>query len=182
MPSARGTLDWRPLRGALDLLAPAVAAAADLVPGAEVAPIDERLADTAAFCTAYDVAAEASANCVVVEGRRAERTVHAAVMVLARDRADINRVVRKHLDVRKLSFMGQERAEALTGMTQGGITPVGLPDDWLVLVDEAVAAAGPVVIGAGVRSAKILLEGTVLASLPAAQVLALTLAPGRDPG
>jgi prolyl-tRNA editing enzyme YbaK/EbsC (Cys-tRNA(Pro) deacylase) len=177
MPSARGTLRWRLLRDGLHLVAPAVAASADLVPGAEVAPIDETLADTAAFCTAYDVAPEASANCVVVEGRRAERTVRAAVMVLASDRADINRVVRKHLDVRKLSFMGQERAEALTGMTQGGITPVGLPDDWLVLVDEAVVAAGPVVIGAGTRGAKVLLEGTVLASLPTARVLALALPP-----
>ncbi len=175
MPSARGTLDWRPLAGALDLVAPPVAAAAALVPGAEVAPIDEALADTAAFCAAYDVATESSANCVVVEGRRAERTVHAAVLVLASDRADINRVVRKHLDVRKLSFMSQEQAEALTGMTQGGITPVGLPDDWVVLVDEAVVAAGPVVIGAGVRGAKLLLEGTALSALPAARVLALAL-------
>jgi prolyl-tRNA editing enzyme YbaK/EbsC (Cys-tRNA(Pro) deacylase) len=175
MPSARGTLDWRPVAEALDLVAPPVAAAAHLMPGAEVAPIDESLADTAAFCAAYDVAPEASANCVVVEGRRAERVVHAAVMVLASDRADINRVVRKHLGVRKLSFMGQEQAEALTGMTQGGITPVGLPDDWLVLVDEAVVAAGPVVIGAGVRGAKILLDASVLAALPTAQVLDLAV-------
>ncbi len=175
MPSARGTLDWRPLRGALDLVAPPVAAAADLVPDAEVAPIDDTLADTAAFCAAYDVAPEASANCVVVEGRRAERTVHAAVLVLATDRADINRVVRKHLDVRKLSFMGQQQAQELTGMTQGGITPVGLPGDWLVLVDEAVAAAGPVVIGAGVRSAKILLDGGTLAALPSVHVLQLAV-------
>lgn len=175
MPSARGTLDWRLLHDALELVAPPVAACAALVPDAEVAPIDEALADTAAFCTAYDIAPESSANCVVVAGRRAERTVHAAVLVLACDRADINRVVRKHLDVRKLSFMGQEQAEALTGMTQGGITPVGLPDDWLVLVDEAVVAAGPVVIGAGVRGAKILLEGAALAALPTARVLGLAL-------
>lgn len=175
MPSARGTLDWRPLPDALDLVAPSVAAAAHLVPGAEVAPIDEALADTAAFCAAYDVAPESSANCVVIEGRRAEHVVHAAVMVLASDRADINRVVRKHLGVRKLSFMGQEQAEAFTGMTQGGITPVGLPDDWIVLVDEAVVAAGPVVIGAGLRGAKILLDAQVLAALPSAEVLALAL-------
>jgi prolyl-tRNA editing enzyme YbaK/EbsC (Cys-tRNA(Pro) deacylase) len=175
MPSARGTLHWRPLVDHLDRVAEPVAASAGLVPGAEVAQIDGALADTAAFCTAYDVAPEASANCVVVAGRRAERTVYAAVMVLATDRADINKVVRKHLDVRKLSFMSQEQAEALTGMRQGGITPVGLPADWLVLVDEAVVAAGPVVIGAGVRSAKLLVPGAALAALPSAVVLALAL-------
>ena len=35
-----------------------------------VAPIDPELADTAAFCEAYGSALDASANCVVVAGRR----------------------------------------------------------------------------------------------------------------
>ena len=50
-------------------------------------------------------------------------------MVLATDRADVNRVVRKHLGVRKISFADQALAE-LTGMQQGGITPIGLPGGW----------------------------------------------------
>lgn len=157
-------------------MAEPVARAADLVPEAQVAAIDPELADTAAFCAAYDVAEDASANCVVVCGRRGERTTYAAVMVLATDRADVNRVVRKELGVRKISFADQSVAQELTGMTQGGITPVGLPADWPILVDEAVAAAGPVVIGAGVRGAKILLPGAALAGLPGARVLRLTLA------
>ena len=96
-------------------------------------------------------------------------------MVLATDRADINRVVRKHLGARKISFADQAKAQELTGMQQGGITPVGLPADWPVLVDEAVAAAGPVVIGAGVRGAKLLLDGAALAALPTAQVIDLAI-------
>lgn len=100
----------------------------------------------------------------------------AAVMVLATDRADINNVVRRHLGARKISFADQTRAEELTGMRQGGITPIGLPDDWPVLVDERVASAGPVVIGAGVRGAKILVDGSVLAALPSATVLDLVVA------
>jgi len=75
--------------------------------------------------------------------------------------------------VRKLSFMSQEAAQELTGMRQGGITPVGLPADWLILVDDAVVAAGPVVIGAGVRGAKLLVDGAALAALPQAGVLSL---------
>ena len=94
MPSAEGNLTWLPAADRPDLLAPPVAAALDHVPGARVASIDATLADTAAFCAAYDVAPEASANCVVVEGRRGEEVTLAAVMVLATDRADINRVVR----------------------------------------------------------------------------------------
>ncbi len=175
MPSPRGTLPWIPLSSAPHLVAPAVAQAAGLVPDALVAPIDPTLADTEAFCAAYDVALASSANCVVVEGRRAERTTFAAIMVLATDRADVNKTIRKVLDVRKISFADQAKAEAMTGMQQGGITPVGLPSEWRLLVDEAVVAAGPVVIGGGVRDAKLLLDGASLAQLPGAEVMALTL-------
>ena len=175
MPTAEGNLDWVPATTRPDLLAPPVAAALPLVPGARVAAIDAALADTAAFCAAYDVAPEASANCVVVEARRGELTTFAAVMVLATDRADVNRVVRRHLGARRISFADQARAEELTGMQQGGITPVGLPEEWPVLVDDAVVAAGPVVIGAGLRGAKLLLDGASLAALPGAVVLGLAI-------
>lgn len=175
MPTAEGTLDWRPLVDNLDLVAAPVAAAAHLVPAARVAGIDAGLADTAAFCEAYDVAPEASANCVLVYGRRGQRTSYAAVMVLATDRADVNRVVRKELGQRKMSFVDPEQAQQLTGMTQGGITPIGLPTDWPILVEEAVVAAGLVVVGGGVRGSKILLDGADLAALPGARTLPLAL-------
>ena len=162
-----------PLAQHPELVAPPAAAAAELVPGAQVAEIDASLADTAAFCAAYDVAPESSANCVVVFGRRGEESVYAAVMVLATDKADVNKTVRKELGMRKMSFADQPTAEKLTGMTQGGITPIGLPADWPILVDDAVVAAGPVVVGGGVRGSKILVDGALLASLPNARSLHL---------
>src|SRR3712207_7774980 len=106
-----------------------------------VAPIDPELADTAAFCEAYGVQPADSANCVIVAGRRGEVTRFAACVVLATTRADVNGVVRRHLDVRKASFAPQDVAVAESGMAFGGITPVGLPEGWPVLVDPAVAAA-----------------------------------------
>jgi prolyl-tRNA editing enzyme YbaK/EbsC (Cys-tRNA(Pro) deacylase) len=95
------------------------------------------------------------------------------VLVLATHRADVNGVVRKHLGVRKISFAAQDDAVGSTGMEYGGITPIGLPADWPVLVDDAVAQAGPVVIGSGVRASKLLVDGADLAKLPAATVLEL---------
>lgn len=177
MPSAEGNLDWRPLLDALDLVATSVAdaARAGALPSARVAPIDPTLADTEAFCSAYDVALEASANCIVVQARRGETTTMAAVMVLATDRADINKTARKHLGARKITFAAHADTEAATGMQSGGITPVGLPTDWPVVVDQHVVDAGPVVIGGGMRGSKILVPGAELAALPNAEMLALTL-------
>ncbi|WP_106848813.1 YbaK/EbsC family protein [Blastococcus sp. Marseille-P5729] len=175
MSSAEGNLTWLPLEDHPELVAPAVATASASAPGARVAEIDGSLADTATFCEAYGVAPESSANCVVVAGRRGENVTHAAVMVLATDRADINRIVRKELGVRRISFADQAETEQSTGMRQGGITPIGLPADWPILVDQAVVDAGPVVIGGGVRDSKILVDGAVLAGLPNARVLPLTI-------
>jgi prolyl-tRNA editing enzyme YbaK/EbsC (Cys-tRNA(Pro) deacylase) len=140
-----------------------------------VAAIDPDLADTAAFCAAYDVPPENSANCVVVAGRRGEATTMAACMVLARDRADVNRTVRKHLDVRKISFASMDEAVSQTQMEYGGITPVGLPAGWPILVDAAVAATDWVVIGSGIRGSKLLIHGAAVASLPHAETLPLAL-------
>ena len=154
------------------MLAEPVRAALGDLP-AWAAPIDPTLADTAAFCAEYDVPMAASANCVIVHGKRAGESTYAAVVVLATHRADVNGVVRKQLGVRKISFAAQEDAVGSTGMEYGGITPIGLPADWPVLVDDAVAQAGLVVIGSGVRASKLLVDGADLAKLPGATVLEL---------
>lgn len=170
-----GTLDWRPAGERPDLLAAPVAAAIAAVPDAESAEIDPELADTAAFCERYDVPLDVSANCVVVAAKRRGEVGYAACMILATGRADVNGVVRRRLGARKTSFAPMADATSLTGMEYGGITPVGLPEGWPVLVDEAVAAASRVVIGSGLRRSKILLPGKALAVLPGAEVLALAL-------
>ena len=173
-----GTLDWQPAAEHPELLAPPVAATVTALQlDCRVAPIDPELADTAAFCAAYGVPPEISANCVVVAGRRGEVSTMAACLVLATDRADINKTVRKHLDVRKISFASMDEAVARTGMEYGGITPVGLPADWPVLVDSAVVVPDWVVVGSGIRGSKIILPGPTLARLPHAVVLELAQRP-----
>ena len=61
-------------------------------------------------------------------------------------------------------------------MEYGGITPVGLPADWPILVDQNVADQQRVIIGSGIRGSKLLASSDVLAALPAAEVLAITKA------
>ncbi len=170
-----GRLPLVPALDAPELLAPAVLTALQSWPHArhaQVAAIDPDLADTAAFCAAYDVGLQESANCVVVTGKRGEDVRTAACLVLATTRADVNGLVKRHLDVRKASFAPREQTVEATGMEFGGITPVGLPSGWPVLVDDAVLAAGPVVVGSGLRRSKLVLPGELVAELPGAQVLA----------
>ncbi|WP_067480810.1 YbaK/EbsC family protein [Actinomadura hibisca] len=168
-----GSLDWEPAQERTELLAAPVAAAVGEVADARAAAIDPELADTAAFCERYAVPLEASANCVIVAAKRGGEISYAACMVLATDRADVNGFVRKHLGARKISFAPMDEATGRTGMEYGGITPVGLPADWPILVDEAVAAAPQVVIGSGLRRSKLLVPGKALAALPGAEVVAL---------
>ena len=168
-----GTLHWQPAGERPDLLAPPVAAGVDrLETPVWVAAIDAELADTAAFIDAYGVPSAASANCVVVATRRAGETRLAACVVLATTRADVNGLVRRHLDARKASFAPQDVAVTTTGMAFGGITPIGLPADVPVLVDAAVAATEWLVIGSGIRGSKLAVAGSTLAGLPGVVVLA----------
>ena len=108
----------------------------DVSDGLWVSEIDPGLADTAAFCEQYEIGLDISANCVVVEARRADRVWFAACVVLATTRADVNGIVRKHLGARKISFAPMDSAVSLTGIEYGGITPVGLPDGWPMLVER----------------------------------------------
>lgn len=142
--------------------------------GVLVAEIDTSLADTAAFCEAYDIELDVSANCVIVEAKRADKTWYAACMILATNRADINGVVRRQLDARKISFAPMDTAISLTSMEYGGITPIGLPDDWQLLVDEAIAKNEQVIIGSGIRGSKLLVPGSIFTKLPNTTILDIT--------
>ena len=157
-----------------DLLAAPVAAALRDLPWADqvrVAEIDPGLADTAQFCEAYGIALEESVNCVVIAAKRGADVTYAACMVTATTRADVNGLVRRHLGAKKASFGPMDAVTSITGMEYGGITPIGLPEPWPVLVDGLVAKTPSVVIGSGIRGSKLWLPGSLLAELPSAQTL-----------
>ncbi|HEX6150947.1 YbaK/EbsC family protein [Nocardioides sp.] len=171
---ALGTLQVRTLEERPDLLGVPVREALASWPHATdvgVAEIDPELADTAACSEAYAVPLDAGANCVVVSGRRAGEERIAACLVRADTRADVNNRVKRLLDVRKCSFLPLERAVEETGMEYGGITPVGLPASWRLLIDSRVAAIDLALIGSGVRRSKLIAPGPALAQLPGAEVI-----------
>ncbi|MFD4507106.1 YbaK/EbsC family protein [Streptomyces sp. NPDC058457] len=133
---------------------------------------DPRWADTAVFVEHYghDLL-ERSANCVVVAGKRGGETTLAACLVLSTTKVDVNGVVRRQLGARKASFASMDTATGATGMEYGGITPIGLPHDWPLLVDSAVVDLPYVLVGSGRRRGKLLVPGKAFAELPGAVVL-----------
>jgi prolyl-tRNA editing enzyme YbaK/EbsC (Cys-tRNA(Pro) deacylase) len=170
-----GTLASLPVLDHPELVAGPVAAALRGWPGAAhvaVVEIDPALADTAAMTDAYDVPLTASANCVVVAGRRAGEERVAACVVRADTRADVNNLVKRTLDVRKASFLAMDRAVEESGMEYGGITPLGLPESWRLLVDARTVGIDVAILGSGVRRSKLLLPGRLLGELPGAEVVA----------
>ena len=175
-----GTLDWTPALDSPDLLAaPVLQNLRDAVGRGEestaravlVTAIDPGLADTAAMTDAYDLTLDISGNCVLVAGSRAGEERVAACVVRADTRADVNTTVRKLLDVRKCSFLPMETAVADSGMEYGGITPLGLPPRYRVLVDASLADAEHVIIGSGIRGSKLVLPGAALVGLADADVI-----------
>lgn len=131
---------------------------------------DPDLADTAAFCEAYDIPLENSANAILVASRKPEGH-HAVCVALAHTQLDVNRTVRKKLGVRKVSFAPAELTRELTGQEIGGVTIFGLPDEMPVWLDSRVMECDWVIVGAGSRSAKIRLDPTQLAHLPGYEVV-----------
>lgn len=169
-------LDLQPVLAHLDLVAEPVAAALTSLPtgaldGVMVAEIDPDLADTGVLTAALGLPLEASANCVVVAGKRGGEERFAACVVLATTRADVNNVVRRRLDVRKASFAPHDTATAASRMEHGGITPIGLPAGWPILVDTAVIGRDRIILGSGLRRSKIVMSGTALAGFPNIEVI-----------
>ncbi len=173
MVTKLGSLEFERIEGT-DLVAPPVATALAALSGTQVVgvtEIDPTVSDTAAFCERYGTGPETAANCVIVEGRRGEDKKYAACMILATTRADVNKTVKKLLDVNKISFASMEDAVSKTGMEYGAITPIGLPVDWPIYVDAAVVASEYVIIGSGIRKSKLAVPGSFLISLSNAQVI-----------
>ena len=136
----------------------------------EAMPCDPQYADTAAFCERYGVAPEDSANTIVVVGK-AEPRLYVACVVLATTRLDVNGAVRRRLGARKASFASADETRERTGMMIGGVTPLALPVDIPVWVDERVMGREAIVLGGGSRSLKVRVSPELFRRMQNAEVV-----------
>lgn len=62
------------------------------------------------------------------------------------------------------------RAVEASGMEYGGITPLGIPEAWRLLIDSR-CVQGWSCIGSGLRRSKLFVPGELLAALPGAKIV-----------
>jgi prolyl-tRNA editing enzyme YbaK/EbsC (Cys-tRNA(Pro) deacylase) len=135
-----------------------------------VIPIDPDFADTTAFCERYGYPPDHAGNTIVVASKK-EPKQHAACVVLATTRLDVNHAVRDLMGVAKVSFASAEEMAQLTGMRVGGVTVFGLPPDLPLFVDDRVMGLDYVILGTGGRNGKVKTSPEVLRRLPNSRVV-----------
>ena len=118
----------------------------------EVLPCEAEHADTAVFCEHYGYSLDDSANTIVVKAKTGEERFVACVL-LATTLIDTNKVVRKRLGARRVSFASAQETLALTQMELGGVTPFCLPDSLELWVDARTMEREYVLLGGGDRQA-----------------------------
>lgn len=136
----------------------------------EAVPCTDELADTARFCEHYGHSLEMSANALLIGSTRGE-SKFALCIVLAHCRLDTNKVARKKLGVRRLSFATPEQTIEMTGMKLGGVTPVGVPSTLPVWIDLRVMECEKIILGGGNRTSKLILPPDQLLKLSNVEVV-----------
>lgn len=136
----------------------------------EVMEIDPDFADTAQFCEKYNVPLENSANTIIVASKKKPKTYTASV-VRATHRVDVNHVIKPMMDVGKISFARAEETAELTGMMIGGVTPLALPSELPIYVDDGLMKLDYIILGGGSRSIKIKISADIFNSVPNATIV-----------
>ena len=131
----------------------------------EIIEIDPDFADTAAFCEKYNYPVENSGNTIIVASKKEPKSF-VACLVLASYKLDVNKTVRKLMEVSKVSFASAEDTKNLTGMMIGGVTSFGLPDTLSIYLDDTLFQLDYLIVGSGSRSTKVKINPEELKKIP----------------
>lgn len=136
-----------------------------------VAEIDPKYMGGEDVCREYGIAREDGANCVIIEAVKGAERHFVALVLPVGYRSDLNKFVRKYLGVKRVSLAPLEEVLEKTGMEYGSITPIGLSQDWKILIDSRLQKREALVMGSGRQRAKLLVPATVLFSLSNAKCI-----------
>ncbi|MBW3087388.1 hypothetical protein KIH77_01325 [Bifidobacterium sp. 82T24] len=170
-------LDWhdgrllaKPVFDALNAL---VAAG---VPESKIIGVTENTdeeSDTDLWCPKYGISFDITGNVVVVHTHKTRKAPpqFAAAFVTADTRADLNGLVKHTLGVSKVSFAPITAAVEATGMESGGMSPIGLPAAWPLLVDRRILDIPRLYLGSGIRPSKLVVDGSLFADIPGVELV-----------
>jgi len=133
----------------------------------------DEFSDTQSFCDHYGFKIEDSCNAILLKSKKPEE-FFALFCVLGSDRLDVNHKAKSLLGAKKVSFASREEAEIITNQIYGGISPLGLPEEIRVYIDENVMLRNKVFIGGGNRISKFFLKPSDLKDLTDGEVAELT--------
>lgn len=136
-----------------------------------VAEINPDFADGNKLCEEYNIDKKIGFNCLIVECKRNETIKYCALIVPIGYKYNMGSVVRKYTNSRVVSVAPLEYVLEKTGMEYRSITPIGLPDDWMILVDPLIKKQKQIVIGGGLISAKISLPTKLFLKIPNVEII-----------
>ena len=139
----------------------------------EIFECKDEFSDTQNFCDHYGFDIEDSCNAILIKAKKPEE-FYAMFCVLGSTRLDVNQKAKIAMGAKRVSFASREEAELVTNQIYGGISPLGLPENLKIFIDENVMNRGKLFIGAGNRVSKFFLSPELLVELTKAEVLDLT--------
>ena len=145
----------------------------DNVEALEIYECKDEFSDTQNFCDHYGFDIEDSCNAILIKAKK-PKEFYAMFCVLGSTRLDVNQKAKIAMGAKRVSFASREEAELVTNQIYGGISPLGLPDNMKIFVDQNVMNREKLFIGAGNRVSKFFLSPKLLVELTNAEVLDLT--------
>ena len=139
----------------------------------EIFECKDEFSDTQNFCDHYGFDIEDSCNAILIKAKKPEE-FYAMFCVLVSTRLDVNTKAKNAMGAKRVSFASREEAEQVTNQIYGGISPLGLPENLKIFIDENVMNREKLFIGAGNRVSKFFLSPDLLVELTKAEVLDLT--------
>ena len=139
----------------------------------EIFECKDEFSDTKNFCDHYGFDIEDSCNAILIKAKKPEE-FYAMFCVLGSTRLDVNTKAKNAMGAKRVSFASREEAEQVTNQIYGGISPLGLPENLKIFIDEDVMNREKLFIGAGNRVSKFFLSPELLVELTKAEVLDLT--------
>ena len=136
----------------------------------EIMDCNPKLADTKVFCKEYNINLEDSVNAILVKTKTGELR-YALCALLATTKLDINNLIKKKLNARKVSFADSEETTRITEMSIGGVTPLTLPNNLQLWVDSKVMLRNFIILGGGNRSSKIKISPSIFSFTPNTEII-----------